>query len=205
VDTSPGQAVNHHAAHPGFAGVTGLLAGLVMLIAGRRRARLPVDLASVSDTDHVVDIGCGPGSSVRIAARRGAQVIGVDPAPVMLWLAGTLTRKRPRVSWSQGTAEELPVADGWATVVWSVATVHHWRNVADGLKEVRRVLAAGGKFLAIERQVRTGATGLASHGWTDDQVKSFAAQCRSAGFDTMGIDRRTCGRHVVWVVLAERP
>jgi ubiquinone/menaquinone biosynthesis C-methylase UbiE len=205
MNTSPGQAVNHHADHPGFAGVTGLLAGLIMLTSGRRRARLPIDLTAVSDTDNLVDIGCGPGSSARMAADRGAQVIGVDPAPVMLWLARTLSRKHPAVTWSQGTAEELPVADGWATVAWSVATVHHWRDVTAGLKELRRVIAVGGKFLAIERQVRSGATGLASHGWTDDQVKSFADQCCSAGFDPVRIERRSWGRRIVWVVLAARP
>ena len=77
MNTSPGQAVNHHADHPGFGGLTGLLVGLVMLTTGRGRTRLPVDLAAPSDTDHVVDIGCGPGSSARMAARRGARVIGV--------------------------------------------------------------------------------------------------------------------------------
>lgn len=205
MNTSPDQAVNHHAGHPGFGGLTGLLVGLVMLLTGRARAHLPVDLASLSDTDHVVDIGCGPGSSARMAAHRGARVIGVDPAPMMLRLARTLTRKLPAVSWAQSAAEQLSVPDGWATVVWSVATVHHWRNVTASLAEVRRVLGASGKFLAIERQVRADATGLASHGWTDYQVQSFAAQCRSAGFDSVRIDRRTCGRHVVWVVQAERP
>jgi ubiquinone/menaquinone biosynthesis C-methylase UbiE len=205
MNTSRAQAVNHHADHPGFSGLTGLLVGLVMLIAGRGRARLPVDLAPLSDTDHVVDIGCGPGRSARKAAHRGAQVIGVDPAPVMLRLARTFTRKLPAVSWLRGAAEQVPVPDCWATVVWSVATVHHWRNVTAGLTEVRRVLASGGKFLAIERQVRADASGLASHGWTDSQVQSFAAQCRAAGFGSVRIDRRTCGRHVVWVVQAEQP
>jgi ubiquinone/menaquinone biosynthesis C-methylase UbiE len=205
MDASPAQAVNHHADHPGFSGVTGMLAALVMLIAGRNRARLAVELASVSNTDHVVDIGCGPGTAVRMAAHRGAQVIGVDPAPVMLRLARTFTRNLPAVSWSYGAAEELPVPDGWATVVWSIATVHHWRNVSAGLTEVRRVLASGGKFLAIERQAGADATGLASHGWTDYQVQSFAAQCRAAGFDSARVDRRTCGRRVVWVVQADRP
>jgi 2-polyprenyl-3-methyl-5-hydroxy-6-metoxy-1,4-benzoquinol methylase len=75
------QAVNHHANRPGFAGLTGLLAGATMLVAARSRARLIVDLASVSESDRVVDIGCGPGTAVRAAARRGAQVSGVDPAP----------------------------------------------------------------------------------------------------------------------------
>lgn len=205
MNDSPVRPVNHHADHPGFGGVTGLFAGLVMLIAGRGRARLTVDLASVSGTDQVVDIGCGPGSSARIAAGRGVHVIGVDPAPMMLWLARACTRGDQPVRWSQGTVEELPVLDGWATVAWSVATVHHWRNVTAGLAEVRRALVSGGKFLAIERQVRADATGLASHGWTDDQVQSFAAACRSAGFDSTRIDRRSCGRHVVWVVQAVRP
>lgn len=39
------QAVNHHADRPGFAGLTGLLAGATMLVAARSRARLIVDLA----------------------------------------------------------------------------------------------------------------------------------------------------------------
>jgi SAM-dependent methyltransferase len=205
MNTSPGQAVNHHADHPGFGGLTGLLVGLVMLIAGRARARLPVDLASPSDADHIVDIGCGPGSSARMAAHRGARVIGVDPSPLMLRLARAFTRELPALSWSPGAAEELPVPDGWATVVWSVATVHHWRNVTAGLAEVRRALVSGGKFLAIERQVRADATGLASHGWTDSQVQSFADQCRAADFHSVHIDQRSCGRRVVWVVQAERP
>jgi hypothetical protein len=68
---SSATAVNHHAAHPGFAGLTGRVAGLAMLIAGRARARLAADLARVSDADHVVDVGCGPGSAVRAAVQRG--------------------------------------------------------------------------------------------------------------------------------------
>jgi ubiquinone/menaquinone biosynthesis C-methylase UbiE len=205
MSTSSAAAVNHHADHPGFAGVTGILAGLTMLSAGRRRARLAIELTSVSDTDYVVDIGCGPGSAVRAAARRGARVIGVDPAPVMLRLARTLTRNQPAVSWSEGVAEDLPVPDRSATVVWSIATVHHWKDVPAGLAEVWRALVSGGQFMAIERQVRPGATGLASHGWTDSQVQSFADQCRAAAFETVRIDRRTSGRHAVWVVQAIRP
>jgi ubiquinone/menaquinone biosynthesis C-methylase UbiE len=194
--------VNHHADHAGFAGLTGLVAALGMLIMGRGYARLAVDLASVSDADSVVDIGCGPGNAVRAAARRGARVVGVDPAPLMLRLARAVTRGQPNVSWSQGSAEALPVTDGWATIVWSLKTVHHWRDVTAGLAELRRVLASSGRLLVMERRVQRGATGLASHGWTEGQAESFAAQCRAAGFAGVRLDRNGHDRGAVWVVQA---
>ena len=205
MDMSSADAVNHHAGHPGFAGVIGLLAGLTMIVAGGAVARLAADLASGSDAVRVVDVGCGPGTAVRKAARRGARVTGVDPAPVMLRLARALTRDRPAITWAEGAAEDLPQPDGSATIVWSLATVHHWRDVTTGLAEVKRVLAQGGRLLAIERRVRPGATGLASHGWTEQQAESFAAQCRAAGFESVRIEKHTPGRRAVFVVKAVRP
>ncbi len=202
---SPTPIVNHHADHAGFGGVIGLVTALGMLVMGRGYARLAVDLASVSDADRVVDIGCGPGNAARAAARRGARVVGVDPAPVMLRLARAVTRDHPTVTWSQGSAEALPVSDGWATVVWSLKTVHHWKDVTAGLAELRRVLAPSGRLLVMERRVQPGATGFASHGWTEQQAESFAAQCRSAGFVAPRVDQRPDGRGAVWVVRADQP
>jgi ubiquinone/menaquinone biosynthesis C-methylase UbiE len=201
---NPVNPVNHHADHPGFAGPMGLFAGLTMLVTGRGRARFVADLASLSSSDQVVDIGCGPGDSVRAAARRGACVIGVDPAPVMLGVARLVTRDRPSIMWLQGSAENLPLPEHSATVVWSVATVHHWADVAAGVVEVHRVLSPGGRFFAIERRVRPGATGLASHGWTDQQAASFAACCRRAGLDDVRIEGLNRGRRAVQVVKAIR-
>ena len=87
-------------------------------------------------------------------------------------------------------------------MVWSVATVHHWADVTAGLAEVARVLAPGGRFVVIERRVQPGATGLASHGWTDEQAASFAAYCRSAGFDDVRVETMKQGRRVLQVVKA---
>ena len=82
----------------------------------------------MSDTDHVVDIGCGPGSAARAAARRGARVTGIDPASVMLRVARAVTPKRAAIAWAEGAAEHLPLPDGAATVVWSLATDHKWND-----------------------------------------------------------------------------
>jgi ubiquinone/menaquinone biosynthesis C-methylase UbiE len=205
MNVSPPQTVNHHADHPGFGGVTGLLCSALFLALGRAKARLALDIASVSATDRVVDIGCGPGVAVRAAARRGAHAIGVDPAPVMLQVARAVTRGRSNVEWAEGTAENLPVPTGSATVVWSLATVHHWKDVTAGLSEAHRVLAPGGRVLAIERQSPPDATGLASHGWTEHQAESFAAQCRTAGFDDVRVEGRGSGRRAVWAVHGVKP
>jgi ubiquinone/menaquinone biosynthesis C-methylase UbiE len=131
-------------------------------------------------------------------------VTGVDPAPVMLRLARTLTRDRPVITWAWGAAEHLPLPEDSATVVWSLATVHHWKDVTAGLAEVQRVLAPGGRLLVMERQVRASATGLASHGWTHRQAESFAAQCREAGFDDVRVGTEPLGRRAVKVVNAIR-
>src|SRR5262245_12784395 len=100
---------NHHADHAGFEGPLGLLAALTMVGRGRD-ARLAARLAALAPSDVVLDIGCGPGTAVRHAARQGAKVSGIDPAPVMLRTARVLTRDS-KVRYVEGTAEELPQPD----------------------------------------------------------------------------------------------
>jgi ubiquinone/menaquinone biosynthesis C-methylase UbiE len=196
---------NHHADFPGFSGVSGLVAGLTMVVGRGDVSRLAADLAEVTADDRVVDVGCGPGAAARLAARRGADVIGVDPAPVMLKLARRLTHRAAPVSWVDGSAEAIPVLDGAATVLWSISTVHHWRDVDAGLAEAYRVLAPGGRLLVIERHTRPGAKGLASHGWTDDQVARFTDQCRAAGFIDVRVATHRRVRKPLLVVQADKP
>jgi ubiquinone/menaquinone biosynthesis C-methylase UbiE len=203
--TPPPAVPNHHADHPGFSGIVGALAGASMLARGSV-ARLAADLTGVGPDDHVVDVGCGPGPAAREAARRGATVTAVDPASVMLALARRTTRSGVDVTWLEGTAEALPVADGVASVLWSLATVHHWRDVEAGLAEAARVLAPGGRLLVVERRTRPGARGLASHGWTRPQAEAFADLSRSAGFPDAAVETHRTGRfgHQL-VVRATRP
>lgn len=196
---------NHHAAYRGFSGIGGLAAGLTMIIGRGAVARLAAELTAVTDEDHVVDVGCGPGTAARVAARRGADVTGVEPAPVMLKLARRLTRGDISISWTQGAAEALPLPDGSATVLWSISSVHHWPDLDAGLAEARRVLATRGQLLAIERRTRPGAKGLASHGWTDAQADTFADRCCAAGFVDARVETHTPARKALLIVHATRP
>lgn len=199
-------APNHHADRPGFAGARGLAFGLLMAAVGGGDARLAVRLAEVGPTDHVVDIGSGPGTAVRAAARRGATAIGVEPAPVMRRIARVLGWGSRRATVVRGVAEALPLPDASATVVWSLATVHHWPQLEEGVAEVLRVLRPGGRFLVIERRSAADATGLASHGWRPEQAEAFAGVCRATGFVDVRVEAHRGGRRGdVLAVLASKP
>jgi ubiquinone/menaquinone biosynthesis C-methylase UbiE len=186
---------NHHARHPGFAGPAGFLAAASMVLGGKGNARLAVRLSELAAGDTVADIGCGPGTAARRAARLGASVVGIDPAPVMLRFARFLTRRQAHaVRYAEGSAESLPLPASSVTVAWSLASVHHWADLDAGLQEVRRVLKPGGRLLAIERLTRPGATGLASHGWTPQQASAFADRCLAHGFTGAGVNQHGGGR-----------
>jgi len=176
-------APNHHADHPGFSGLSGLVAALAFTRGRNGDAALAVRLARLTDGDRLVDVGSGPGVAARRAASLGAEVVAVDPAAVMLRV-GRVVNRAKGLRYGHGTAHALPVADGWASVVWSLATVHHWPDIDAALGEVGRVLVPGGRFVAIERHVADGAHGLASHGCTRAQADAFAARCEAFGFSS---------------------
>ncbi|HET8617640.1 MAG TPA: class I SAM-dependent methyltransferase [Acidimicrobiales bacterium] len=207
---APARAIpNHHADHPGFAGVRGLAAAACFSIGRGATADLAVRLAGLGPDDDVVDIGCGPGVAARRAAAVSGSVVGVDPAPVMLRVArslgGASRRGGQGVRYLLGAAESLPLPDDSATVVWSLATVHHWRDLDAGLGEARRVLRAAGRLLVIERRIEPGASGHASHGWTGDHAQRFAELCRNAGFTDVEIGHHRSGRGQVVSLTARAP
>lgn len=196
---------NHHANYRQFGGPFGYVAGLTMIAGRGRDARLAAELASMAPGHHAVDIGCGPGPAVRLAARRGASVVGVDPAAPMLRLARLLTRLRPptgAVDWQLAGAEALPLDDASADACWSIASVHHWPDLDAGLAEVRRILRPGGRFVAIEKRTADDASGLASHGWTAPQAETCARMLREVGFSSAEVTNHDLGRRRVVAVTA---
>src|SRR4051794_24630070 len=114
---------NHHAHYGQFAGPSGLIAALSMSFGRDDDAQLVARLSELRPGATVIDLGCGPGGAARYAAKRGAIVTGVDPAPVMLRVA-RLRAWSGRVRFVEGTAESIPAPDASTSIVWSAATVH---------------------------------------------------------------------------------
>jgi ubiquinone/menaquinone biosynthesis C-methylase UbiE len=195
---------NHHGDHPGFSGFTGYVAAFTFSVGRHEVAQYAADLVDLREGDFVIDIGCGPGNAARLAAERGATVIGTDPAPVMLRVARKLSRRARSVAFVLGAAEDIPADDGVATVAWSLSAVHHWPDLDAGLREVQRVLKPGGRFVAIEARTEPGATGHASHGWTEDQAERFAEIVRGHHFGDVSIGERNADKRPRIAVVATR-
>jgi ubiquinone/menaquinone biosynthesis C-methylase UbiE len=112
---------------------------------------LPVllELARPEEADQALDIATGTGHTAIAVAHHVRKAIGIDVAPKMLEQARRLAadQQRTNCEFIEGSAEELPLADGLFTLVTSRHAPHHFRNVGLFLQEVRRVLAPGGRFV----------------------------------------------------------
>lgn len=204
----PDFAPNHHGDARQFGGLFGYLAGLTMMVGRGSDAELVTRITELGATDHLVDIGCGPGTAVRIAARSGAQTTGVDPSGPMLRLArlaSALRRGRRGSRWLKEGAERISLSDASTTVCWSLASVHHWPDLQAGIDEVRRILEPGGRFVALENRTHAGATGRASHGWTAAQATRFAQLLTASGFDDVFVTDHDVGRRRVVTVIGTKP
>ena len=200
-------ATTQHTAHSAGS-LLDIPLGLVLAATRRSLARRVADLAGAGPGDRVLDIGCGPGNAVREAARRGATATGVDPSPGMLRLARLFSRRAQaagQVSFVPGAAEALPLPDGAATVAWTVSAYHHWSDQAAGLREARRVLAPGGRFLLIEQLATRERSWRARHGLTAERAEGVAAQLRGAGFERVRVTVTPLGRARYAVVQGEAP
>jgi len=173
------------------------------MVFGRGRAATCVaDVARLTRSDRVVDVGCGPGTAIRVASRRCERATGVDPDPIMLrfgrWLAALLRRKN--VSLVQGGAEALPLPDATATVVWALSSVHHWTDRSAGLAEAKRVLVPGGRVFLVERLSPPGARGHQRYGMTEPQLDALEADATRAGFLAVRREMHVAGRDTLAVV-----
>ena len=100
----------------------------------------------------LLDLGCGAGHASFVAAAQVAQVTAYDLSAKMLTVVDAAAAERGlhNLTTRQGVAEQLPFADHSFEVVISRYSAHHWRDVGMALREVRRVLKPGGKFILMD-------------------------------------------------------
>jgi SAM-dependent methyltransferase len=107
----------------------------------------------------VLDIGCGTGFHLPRFAASAARVVGVEPHLDLVRWARLRCRTLPNVSVVQGVAQALPVADASADVAHARWTYFFGPGCEPGLRELRRVMRAGGTAFVIDNDASRSTFG----------------------------------------------
>jgi len=146
--------------------------------------------------DELLDIGCGPGAFLATKTGHVRRVVGLDPSLTMLHESGKRLADRIAMGTArlvQGSAAELPFADGEFSVVTAI-------TAPANLAEVPRVLRPGGRFVWVDelaadpRKPSSSRTG--SFGWTE---ADFRRVLEDAGFTDLAVNHKG-----VWFIADNR-
>lgn len=167
-----------------------LLIWLLTLGRERRFRERLLEPIRLQPGEAVLDVGCGTGSLAMAASRQvtpNGTVHGVDPSPAMIARARHKARKASAdVTFEDGTAESLPYPDASFDVVLSTVMLHHVPRKARprAVREMRRVLRAGGRLLIIDFVAGAGGGPIAHlhrHGLVPQT--ELTSMVSDAGFD----------------------
>jgi SAM-dependent methyltransferase len=126
--------------------------------------RAGLDAVGIAEGTRHLDVGCGAGLALRLAADRGADVTGLDAAPGMLEYA---RRRVPGAQLVQGEIQSLPFPDAAFDAVTGFNSFQYAADPIAALREAKRVTAPGGRILALV--------------WSPEEMCDLAPHLRSLG------------------------
>jgi SAM-dependent methyltransferase len=109
----------------------------------------PTAFASLRTGETVLDLGCGGGLDVLLAADRvgpTGKAIGIDMTPEMLDLSRKNSRDRTNVAFHQATIDRLPLPDSSVDCIISNCVINLAPDKPAVFREMARVLKPGGRL-----------------------------------------------------------
>lgn len=115
---------------------------------GRPVATGMIQAAQLRPGERVLDVACGTGVGARLAREAvgpEGDVTGLDVNPGMLAVARASTPAEMDVDWVEAPAEDVPLPDDSFDAVLCGMGLQFFADRVAGLREMRRVLAEGGR------------------------------------------------------------
>jgi len=132
-------------------GVLGQLGGHIMARTNEKCATWVVALLDIQPNEKVLEIGFGPGVGIQLLVRWASAgfIAGVDSSEEMVKQAAARNAKAiesKRVDLRYGSVERLPFEDNTFDQALAINSMQVWPDAVAGLREMHRVLKAGGKI-----------------------------------------------------------
>lgn len=110
-----------------------------------------IDRMQVPKDARVLDLGCGSGWATRLIAEKAqdGRVVGIDISDEMIELARKSSLGFPNLEFQVAGADRLPFTDRTFTHAFSMESLYYYKDVPAALREVVRVMAPGGLFVAV--------------------------------------------------------
>ena len=103
--------------------------------ADSRIVDLLIDLLERSPGQIIADVGAGTGNYSNAIAERGYRVIAIEPSEVMQ----RQSQPHPKVSWLTAAGEQIPLPDNAVDGAVVMLALHHFKDLAAGIKEIDRI------------------------------------------------------------------
>jgi len=125
-----------------------------------------LEIACVRPGHLLVDVACGNGRLVQLAAARGVTSVGLDLA-----LEGIVdaAHESPSAQWVVGDGQCLPLPDQFADVVMSIGSLEHYANPTEGATQLARIVKPRG-LVCILLPNAFGALGNIRHVWSHGEI-----------------------------------
>ncbi len=178
-----------------------------------------IDLADPKPGERALDIGAGMGPGAMLAAKRGADVVAVEPTPFLrriLAVRSRLPGRDGRIDVSDGSAERLPAVDDSVDVLWAVNSMHHWVDPDVAVIEIVRVLTSGGRLVLVDENFTDpdhpdyetfggDGHGPEHHGFTMVDVEKLGDRLTDLGLVDVVAGHRMLDDRPVFAVTASAP
>lgn len=167
---------------------------------------ITLDLLELAPADAVLEIGFGHGHTIARVVERANQgfVAGVDVSAAMLRMAARYNRRLlhgGQADLRQADAASLPFPDARFDKAYSVHTIYFWPEPLRSLREIRRVLRAGGRLILAYRyddEALQSFPGTTYTFYPSEAVHSLLAE---AGFNSIRTTQQQLGsRKLNWTI-----
>jgi SAM-dependent methyltransferase len=125
-----------------------------------------IELMAPQPGEFLLDVACGQGRLIQLAAAQGLNVTGIDFSAVGMQ---TNAQRAPRAKWLLGDGEALPLADASVDCLLNIGSLEHYQQPWQGVREMARILKPGGRACILVPNAY-GFLGNIQHVWSTGEI-----------------------------------